>query len=745
MAGTANRERLPSSRGGATGLLCLALAVLATLGAQFVRATAADMWSPAAGLAFLRLAAALLGLAVLGGGARALLRLPRAPRLTPCVDMLYGQLVVFAYLYLRSAAAGVLHVPGAHPAELWALVAAAGGAWLGRACARRTRTPHAWHPRFVRPGRAALLEFAALLAWCMLLAMLFFRLFPRLTTPCSDTDIHAFLLRTFLDQGAFVLASPLNPAVRPDYPGGFAALNAGLAMLTGFHPVLTVNLQPYLQWALLLPAWWAIWTPRTLRPAHFTIGFMLLLLLGGAAFNPVFPTVRALLTGTGRLAHTALFFFPALHLWLGRTRRGPLGGDGFFVPVSLAAAACLNPSHAVPALLSAGAAAGVVHAWRRRHAPSLARPAPPTLSHRWGLLAGLAVAALMLAHDPGIGLLPRPAPDATVRWTHIARRAPDASLSLKPAREWTGAAAATIRDVFDAETWLPAAPPVNPVADRPLLRTGGAFLLLATAVWLGLGLLHAPGPAGLRESGQYLVLTLGGLLAWVILCAPLDPGTLLGTLARDYPMELLVQSAWTMTGFAALYPALIAASLRVRLPRVTARIAPAILAAAAIVWVFALPGMRLDPRHWRLHDVLQVEASSRIRPADMEAFAWMRDHIPAGASVLLPGVRFDTLWERWVFPRGPAAGVAHYTRLRPVFFYGLCGQSAMDYERHVTDGLDIDWLRAGGIGWVLNLRTNPIQPKDALAAHFDRVYRGRRIEIWRLRPLEPAAPLAGER
>lgn len=687
------------------------------------RAGAATVW-----LGYLQWIAGLTALSLFGGACRAAFRLPAAPQLNGFVNILYGQVVLLAYFYLRTIPARFLNAPGVHAFEFWLVV-------LLPALILLARRVHRVVPGIGsrRHRRALLASIAENTVLFLLLGTVFFAMAPRLGTPCSDTDVHAFLAGAVFKLGTFPSVSPLSDRVLLDYPGGFAALNTIYLHLTRLSPVQIVNLQPYFQWVLFLGAWMAVWPSRKVPRIVFLGMLMLVVAWGIGGFNPFFLSNRRFLGGTARLAHTALFFFPAIHLWLNRRPAAARRfGYGFFPPVGIAIGFCMSPAHLIPTTLATFAGWIVVRAWRKRERPGRGCS---SRASRLGWSIGWLIAFAMIATDPACGALrPRGDNQDARRWSQhavredIARRPLFSIYSTSAAR--FAAARNWIARTVAKEQQLPSGLPSSP-AIRRVFRVAHATTGLCVLLW-AINTFRRTRQRGASWYATLFVFLLGTLLlVWTAVCAAaFNIYNLMGALGIAYASQAAAQAFWILIGYMAIYPVLMQYEDK------TSRKTRSFFRGAAATWAVGGALLLLLPAQGAcrvFRSGFGVEAAACIRPQHMAAYIWIGANVPKTDRILLPGTLYDGGWEFWVFPAGPAAGVGLYTTAQPAFFYGLCGFTAQDYEKHVANGLDLAWMKENRIFWVFDFDGNMAFSTETLAQHFDRVHEQGGIRIWRMR------------
>lgn len=698
----------------AAGLLAGVILVLFSPSWSVVRAVTFD---------YLQWVAGLTMLSLFGGAWRKLLRIPPCLRLNGFVNLLYGQVLMMLYFYGRTGFVRLFGLPGIHPLEFWLVMLLPMGAALFLAWPADARQP-------VR-DRAVSLAGASLLF--LLFAFIFFQMAPRLSTPCSDTDVHAFLARMTFEQGSLALISPFSDGVMIDYPGGFAVLNAVYMQLTRLTAVQVVNLQAYFQWIMLLGVWMAVWPSRRVPGSVFLIALFCLILWGWGGFNPFFMMHRRLLTGTARLSHTALFFFPALHLWVMRSLPGGRVGafsTGFLVPVVVALAFCISPVHAVPVMIATGIGAGVVRLWRRTAGVAISGTERYALRTGWRI--GLVTTVLIMAVDPGTGLAAWLS-DAggTGAWSTMAVRPEIAAqpiFATGPLPSILKTGCENILRYYKPGEWMP---------DFILASAFWIYVFLIVPVSVTVGMLawliQLRGErARISDTGYatlFLLLSTSLLFFWALICAfVFNPGSLPGSLAMVYSVHASLQNGWLMVGIFSIHPVLMVYECGWRKGiALTAMAAAFLWATVGLALIVPAGAGREVFRH-----AMTAEAVGEYGHEHMAAFRWLEEHIPPNERILLPVQRFYSGYERWVFPSGPAAGVALYSRVSPVFFYGFCGFDADDYEQYVANGFDLEWMKSERIFWVFDYEGNPAWKPEELHNRLKLVWQNGSVRIWHL-------------
>ncbi len=648
------------------------------------------------------------------------------PRLAIAHDVLLGQLLCLAYLYLRSLLTDTLGLPGVTQLECFLVLGVAGIAYAAR---KRPVTPATSRGRTLRLDRTAIAFF-----WLCWLGWIAFQKLDLHFTPSSDPDIHAFYARTLLERGHIFYDLLPNSDSWMIYPSTFASLNFVWGAFSGLHPVQLVNVAAHVQWVLLAGATFGLLVgPRCDHPRdvvlaalHFAFAYL--------GFNAVFADGRAFLEGTPRLAHTALLLYPLLFALRHREdlRRQPwLWLVAIF---ATALGACVNPTHVPATLLVAAAACAVAQGPRR-----LAKP----------IGAALVIVLAVAWTDPF--------------YRSLAEQQTAPAIEREAATDLTGNAFATqitpARIVSDGlpDSWQRFTAMHQ---DSTAARWGRRIAWLSALITLAmLGFANkrarfahedaAPqSPRAPLFYSLFAVVVLHAL--WTTVTPALGQSDVLQTrLLAQYTRALQEQLELMFLAFVPLAllgtlvpsPATIDGGDRRHLRWVIAAAllaTPFLLASAVAQQAAFQPALRTSPL-------------GAVYGADVEFARRVADHVPAHERVLLPGRTRRLPGEHWVFTTDAGRALPLFTNTRTSFFLGLDGWAftADAYQAHVAPPrFDPTWLRAQRVNWLLD---SGQLPPPLLKQHYELALRSDNALLWRLReptgdantlspPVEQAAP-----
>ena len=643
-------------RRGSAAFFCIAL--IATLAVLWALGTGCGGLCGADGIRYgARLLLAALALAAIGAASLRSLDLLASGtgRLFLCVAA--GQLVLFLYVYARSALQAALPAPPLGVLELGIVVVAAlAYLWLTRPLPRAKIAPRA----LAWPA----IELALLAAVCLVVAD---RELPRLVMLSSDPDTHAYLAR----QVELLGAIPWRGEAGFGYPGGTAALGFIWAKLAQIDVRDSVTALPLLQSFLAALMLGEALSTRTRSPSVRLVVTLTCIGITAAGFLIPLYWQYSHMEGAGRqMAIGIAAIMGALLLSAGPSREV----DRKLAPVLLAslfALAVLNPiSVVVPAILAVG--------WIVYQA----------IAHRrisWWVLA-LATLPLLLLLDPYYFRmftdLGPPNPKITV----------SDRLQVKSLQEILSA----WRDHY-AGNPLRVAPggwTMGPAQALPLFAA-----LLATI--LGLRLMLRP---AVRVRAHVVVAV--GLIVLALLAAE----GLFAGLANDRRFYLLAPYyAFTLGQLKILLITAMAGGVILlgRAQRLNAlRLAiPAILMVLVVrLGMHEAQRFTLDPR------ADYCGSMGCAGPDDIAVItrfeAMLRQSHGADLSalprILVPNSVHDTPNEDWVFPVTGARALPFYDVPPVAFFYyqGDDDYTTEAYKTHVCRRFDRDWLAAQGIGYV---------------------------------------------
>lgn len=642
---------------------------------------------------------------LLGGAVEALLGLEG-----PFVfhRIVLGQLALAAYFCGRS----LLPAPGVGRVELGLLLALCGAVlWRKRAPAA---SPAPWLPlaSVWAVWWASTLIFAG--AWS-----------GRLETPGSDTDLHAWFARLTALSGQVARTQlPWSDApVR--YPSGLGVLDGLWALLSFVHPVQVVDCQVALQ--SCLAAGLAVEAMFAVRGRVRAAPALLLLAAAHVLFalplNPLMP----LLEGTARLAHKALLILPfTFALRAGGRRRAACA-----VAVACAGFAfILNPARLAvegPVLLATAvvlaAAGGERRLWR-------------------GLAVGAAAALLFIAPDPWV----RAAIDggaigqATTSAAGVAPAGPPLSVGAAVRGGLARLAAEGVPGCVRSGQCRPELDSLSLLAS-PLL-----VALALLALWLPRR--RDDGDDGSRRAAVAVLALSLATVAAIVLSGAVD--ALLAPRMGTFGLRLLRYYVSSGLLFATALFLLVQLAVGLALAgELLSRLRPEgdLLAVAALVLVFALGPSPDAPT------LLPRAPRSSLGPIDSADVAFVREAsavVPPSELLLLPGVAsLSSPWEGWDFAVASSRAVPLYGTVRFAFFLGE-GDARFDagaYQRRVCQSLDLGWLAARGVRWLLvtgsTRRMSCVHALEhALPRYFDEKLRRGDKALYRLR--DAAVPLARE-
>ncbi len=638
-----------------------------------------------------------------------------------------GQLALLSWFYLRSLPSQ-LGLPGIGRTEIWLVVFAtiACAVWWKRRSTARGATgidPALSQPTAVNAWqeRAPLLTVAlVLLAWSAALHWFLGRYSGHLETPSSDTDLHAFFAKLTVGAGQIVRTQAPHSLERLTYPSGFAALNAIATLLGNASPAAIVTAQPALQSCiavgLVLEAGIALRGKLRASWAILLLGVAFLLLV-----IPVHPDAP-FLEGTARLAGAPLLLLPltyTLRLRVGeipeRTRRGLLL---LVISSALIFSFALNPALllATPPLLLC--------------ALLLSRDALRAPWPAW--IGALLLAALVVGSDAWVHV-------QIADWRNAYRGATSSALANPSAPQPAGRspARALLRGVRAAvaDSALGIFPrgcvasaqcrdDLAPLRDWSALAFALALVVLALRRrW--------PNLDG-ASSAAWLLFSLGAALwlARVISGAASTQGgsgaAVMETLLPRYAREGIANSALLLWLLA--LDAVLALAARLAEPFVAARggrLGADLIVVGAALALFATLQMA-EPSI--AEETLQASSSAlgeplpsslgAVEPIDLEFVHAAGQIVPHGERLLLPGLPTFSGLEAWIYPVGTSRAVPLDSSIDFAFFLGMgSGEfSAATYRRHVCRALDLPWLAARGVNWLV---ISPLLLRGACVHEFD--------------------------
>lgn len=612
----------------------------------------------------------VVGFAIIGAAGFRLLGLGTTALPAPGLfaSALAGQVLLVAYVYVRSLIHAALGVMPLTPVEL-VLVAVTAAAYLAWA----RRRPAAGPP-VAAPGSAwMLVRLALLAAVCLVVAD---RELPRLVMLSSDPDTHAFLAKQLQRMGGIYHSQgdwgpdPLR------YPAGTAAMVFAWSSLSWLGVGNALAAIPLMVTLLASLAVAESMAPRATGVPTRTLA--MLTAAGVTAAALLFPvyTRFAHMEGAGRQMSIGAVALLAVCAWATGTtgaahRRAAEWRFAAVATPTLFLLAVLNPVNVLLPSLFVGIWALVVLVTERRLT--------------WWLVAPLAC-PLLLAMDPYyFGLMTgRVAPESV----HLAGDYTRMTLAGIASAWLSGLSVSPMQ-------WLQPMLELLPGQGAPTF----AVLLAALAVAAVAAGLWPRRPAALAVS---VVLAVGGIYL---------VNGLLQTLVRDarfyllpayFPVSLAQYKAVLLVVLAAWIPAAI--RLAGRPP------GHALAASALLVVLFALTVRPVQPMHLApRHDY--CGSMGCLRPSDLEVIGKLQELLDAGAvprvdgrlpRILVPNALVDAGDERWIFPTGASRYLA-LTDTLPLAFYYYQGDSdytTANYRRHVCDRLDRAWLAAERIGYV---------------------------------------------